>query len=208
MKIPAFLFAALLFLSGCTIVQTIDLNEDQSGTYSVGFDYSGIGSMLDTDSTKFNPLEGVNVDSITDAIKMMDGISHPTIVAEEGNVLISYDFKNLEALNVSINNNGLEGSLTGNQTKPATEHIYFTGKKNTLSYTSTPVSKETQKSLEESGVMSSVITYKMVINLPHAIKKINNSDYKVSPDKKSLTFEVGADKVFSGEAKTDFTIKY
>ncbi len=208
MKLTVIISFLTLLMSGCTIVQTFDINEDQSGTYSSEIHFAGMSAMLNTDSATFNPLEGFNADSMTEAINKMEGISNATLTPYEGSVQLSYNFSNLTALNNSMNNNWVESTIIGNKTKTAVAHTYFTAKPNTITYKAKPISKEDKASVEEAGGMIDIIDFQIVFNFPHPVKKITNPDYTLSSDKKTATFKANAEKIFSGEASPDFTVKY
>lgn len=208
MKLTACITVFALFLSGCTYTQYIDINEDQSGTYSTEIEFSAMTSMLPSDSAEADPLTGFNVDSMVDALNKMEGISNASVTNKEGSVKTSYNFSSMSALNNSINRNRIEGTLSGDKSKVPTNFTYISTKPNSFTYKAQPMSKETKESMEEAGLTLSFIEYEMIIRFPHPVKKINNPAYTLSADKRTVSFKANVEKISSGEVSPDFTAKY
>lgn len=95
------LFTVLLsfFIISCTVQENFDFNEDLSGHYSFQFNY---GALLEFDSIGVaNNEMAKGYLEMEEELKNIEGLSDIIVVSDnvEGNVFISYDFSNLEALN-------------------------------------------------------------------------------------------------------------
>lgn len=116
------IFSSLIH--SCTVQENYTFNKDYSGHYSFQFDYSGL---LDADSTgAANDEMSKGYLEMEGELKNINGLSNIIVVSdsEVGNVLVSYDFANLEALNEANYNK---------ESKRYNKHFVLKGKK--LSFT-------------------------------------------------------------------------
>lgn len=208
MRIFLLFVAALFVFSSCTVNQTMTYHADQSGTMVWSIDYSTMAAMSKNDTVPYDPLAGINVDSMVKSINQTEGISEAKLNKDETHVYLSYQFKDLTALNKALNKMDLMNSMTEVEVKPTKNHTFFTAKSNTLTYTAPSLDKTDKEKLSESLLMSAMLTLDMKINLPGKVSKLSNYNYNISSDRKSISYSVTMDKVLSGEVDTDFTVKF
>jgi hypothetical protein len=202
MKSSSFFFLLILFavaFSSCSINEKFEFNEDMSGHYSFQFDYSELLAYDSSGSANMEMDRGYV--EMEEELKKIDGISNILIITDNsiGNVLVKYDFANIDALNQANFN-----SETNRYNK------FFSINKNKLSFTS-DFSEELEE-FKEPGMndeellenIESFIDYKMTFVFPKKIKVIKLNHFEQMDDK-TLQFSLTKENVLN---PSNFEIKY
>ena len=170
-----------------------------SGHYSFQFDYSELLAYDSSGSANMEMDRGYV--EMEEELKKIDGISNILIITDNsiGNVLVKYDFANIDALNQANFN-----SETNRYNK------FFSINKNKLSFTS-DFSEELEE-FKEPGMndeellenIESFIDYKMTFVFPTKIKVIKLNHFEQMDDK-TLQFSLTKENVLN---PSNFEIKY
>ena len=170
-----------------------------SGHYSFEFDYSELLAYDSSGSANMEMDRGYV--EMEEELKKIDGISNILIITDNsiGNVLVKYDFANIDALNQANFN-----SETNRYNK------FFSINKNKLSFTS-DFSEELEE-FKEPGMndeellenIESFIDYKMTFVFPTKIKVIKLNHFEQMDDK-TLQFSLTKENVLN---PSNFEIKY
>lgn len=202
MKSRSFFIVSLLIgiaLSSCTINEKFEFNHDLSGHYSFEFDYSELLAYDSSGSANMEMDKGYV--EMEEELKKIDGISNILIVTDNsiGNVLVTYDFATIEALNQANFN-----------TETNRYNKFFSINKNKLSFTS-DFSEELEE-FKEPGMddaellenIESFIDYKISFIFPKKIKVIELNHFEQIDDK-TIQFNLSKENVLN---PSNFEIKY
>jgi hypothetical protein len=177
-KIIALLTVAIFAIS-CSISQEYTFKKDYSGSYQLQFDISQlaeIGGEEDVEAETEDLFADMNLDSIADLYKNMEGISNVVVRSENNVLFVNYDFKDLEALNRSLENKNDDESFgMVNSGK-------FTQDKGTFTYAAGDMSAlGDSDSLVE---MLSFLDYNITMHFPNKVASTSNGT--VLEDNKSI----------------------
>jgi hypothetical protein len=122
------LLIILVTLSACKVNQYYKFNLDYSGDYSLEFDLRGLADFTsDEDDATDDLFEGMNLDSLAQVYESIDGITRVEIKKDTNVLRVSYSFRDLDALNKSLLNQGSdEVSLGSKEDKFSVEDGVFT----------------------------------------------------------------------------------
>ncbi len=180
-------FAGFL-LTGCTIEQQYEFEEDFSGKYGLQIDLSSVYALMGDSAESASPLAEVNVDSMIMELNKLEGISGAMISEKEGMLDLTYQFSSMETLNKTMvdqnMNNLINDSASMKQSSPQ-----FSKKGKSIYYHWEGFDKATVDSWEEFKGMEEMIRYKLTMRFPRPIKKIDNKSATLSADNKTLTIE-------------------
>ena len=182
-----FLFAILL--TSCSIEEEFHFNPDFSGNYSFQFDYSALLA-LDTSGTAGEEMSK-GYDEMEDELKKIDGISNIVIKSDDikGNVIVSYDFSSIDAINKANYNT---------ETEHYTKFFILSGKK--LSFVS-DFSKEFEEykdpSMDDEELLDNIenfVDYTMTISFDKSIKVIDLQNF-IQIDDHTLSFTLNEESL-------------
>lgn len=120
-------FSVLLSLfTSCTITQGYEFNEDFSGVSYIEIDASAMMSLMGDGDEVSDPfseaMDSINIDSLIEATNAKPGIQNASMQNENGVFRFSYDFDNLESLNIMTESEDVTeyfgGSGKGRQVPP------------------------------------------------------------------------------------------
>jgi hypothetical protein len=163
------LLLVLVSFHSCIIEEHYHFDKDMSGTYSMSFDLGKFAEKDTTGEMMKGVLEGMEEE--LSQIQGLEGISSIETDYGESTVNLSYQFKDVKALN-RIENLENEGK----------EENYFSLKKNVLTIAlNLDEVKESAKGGKEEEVgemLSSMIQYKVTVSFdePVSVKKMSNFD--------------------------------
>lgn len=102
------ILAVAIVAMSCSIAQEYTFKKDFSGSYQLKFDISQLAEIggEETEEQSDDLFAEMNLDSLADIYRNMEGISNVVVKSEDNVLFVHYDFKNLEALNRSLQSEG------------------------------------------------------------------------------------------------------
>jgi hypothetical protein len=192
-----------LLLASCSIQQQVHFNKDFSGTTTISVQMGNMMNMaksLSKDST-----EGRSFDFEKDVkeLESLTGISNVKFKKDnEGNVMVSYDFADIETLNKTFGRT----SINAPENDPDFKAFEVRGKKLTYhapkSYGMDVAEKEGNMDM-----LKNMLDYKLIFSFDRKIRKVDNKSATISEDKKSLTIEGNMDEMMSKSVDLGMTVK-
>lgn len=212
--------AAMLLTSCLDIVEEITLKSDGSGKYKMSMDMSEMMQMMMTympDSVKdtmdekdmmdslANMSSSQEMDSVVEVLEGIEGISNAENKMEGFVMIISYDFANIESLNLASS----QGSFTAKQgIKPAS----YTWKKGrfgrTYNMAELGEDEETEEAMAMAKMMMQDATFTTVYNLPGKVKKFSNEDAQLENGKRTLRLETSFGEILDDPALMSNEIQF
>lgn len=204
---------ALLIGSSCTIKQSINYNEDLSGKHTLLFDMSEF-----MEEMKALYPEGENalsedsdiqhsLDELSTIFKNQEGISNIKNIdrSSEGIFGFSFDFENTAALNT-----GMATYLENEEAKEKGKNNYYQKKKTlVLNFDKNSLgSLGAELQSEEMQMMLANIEYKLELQFPFPIKKVDNNLYLISEDRRSLIASLNLVDLLDGSETLSTKIKW
>lgn len=196
-KVLLSILFSYIFIS-CTVQENFQFNKDLSGHYSFQFDYSALLE-FDTAGTANDEMDKGYIE-MEDELKNIEGLSNIIVLSnnEEGKVIVSYDFDNLEALNKANYNK---------ESKRYNKLFVYEGKKLTLKV---DFSDELE-SFKEEGMddeemlenIESMIDYTMTFNFENKIKVLSQNNFSQIDDH-TIHFKLSKENTLQ---PSSFTIK-
>jgi hypothetical protein len=204
-------------LVGCFEVrEEITLNRNRSGTYRLVVDISGMSGMMDQlgetlggeDATEEGggPAGGAmepDMAEQADLLNQVEGISNVSAVADGGGIGLSFDFKNLTALNDALD------VLAAQDDSGASSPLEFTrcslarGAGIGLGFDG----EQEEDGMDMLAMMEP--TYTLVFTAPRKIRSVSNeAGATLSVDGKTLTITASLAEVASGALDLTNVIKY
>ncbi len=209
--IRTFLFATLVFTatSCLDILEEITLNKDGSGTYVTAYD---IAKFVDTYASLDSTGQAMkdtkkSLDSTFEVLKnkvaSINGVSAVYLDKSEKNVnKLRLNFTNINVLNEVLNLDK----------KVASDMNLYSQSKGKLTRKDGGVNSSLFGDDEEQNEMMDLflsdIKYRIIYNLPNAVKKMKNEDATLSTDKKTVTLEVSLGDVKEKRKTLSNEIKY
>ncbi|MCD8528879.1 MAG: hypothetical protein LRY27_02665 [Chitinophagales bacterium] len=200
MKTLNLLFVILIagiIASSCTVKQTINYNEDMSGTQTFSIDMSDMMTQLafmqeegEESIFKKEDFEGA-FDDLKDGIEDNKGISNfkSLFNEKEESFGFQFDFKDTKALNQFFKQKTTDENVKQNKNTG-----YILKKKSlSINYEEYNLSELFGEDNEENQEMASMMgmmdmfTFETEINFPFKVKSVNNSHYTLSADKKTVS---------------------
>lgn len=206
------LLIALIYTSSCTIKQTINYNEDMSGDCALTFDYGDfmnqMGDLMgdSTEDTNLDLQEGLG--KLDEEFRDIKGITNIKSIEnlEDHNIGFSFDFTDTKALNKAMS------SYLGDEeeNKKVTKSYIQKRKKLILNFDEQTLSDAFAESAgdESLTMMLDMFEYEIEINLPKAVKSIDNDNYTLSLDRKTIKTKVNLGEYFAGEVPLSAKIKW
>lgn len=190
-------------LSSCTIREKYAFNEDFSGTHITEFDFSENPDMGERMVAKFQE-DTVKRDSMVMAMNAKEGISNASMTAENNVVRIAYDFAELTLVNTALKTDDM-AQMFGRKNAGVEVnegHQKFSLNGNVLSYT--PEERESDNEAPPMGNMK--VKTELIMSFAKPVKKVSNKEYKISKDRKTITFRVDMSELMAGNnGKTTIT---
>jgi hypothetical protein len=201
MKTIFYFLSALLFFSSCSLEQQYSFNEDFSGTYKMVFDLTEIAafSAEDPDSVE-DAFETMNTDSIKTAYQSIEGISNVEVTAKDNVIEVRYDFKDLDALNRSLQNENEAMSAFGGEVNQ--ERFLFKNGVFKYNYPDFSDDEETD-SLSQ---MLTIVQYNVVMNFAKTIESSSNGE--IQENKKSILLSGNLGEVATREKSLDLEVTF
>lgn len=192
------LFIVLVLIHSCTVHEKFHFNSDYSGHYSFEFDYSELAS-FDTSSAMQNEM-GESFYELESELSKIEGLENILILsdAEKGLVMVSYDFKNLEALN-KANYNQENGSYDKLFTLDGKKLLFTTD-------FSDEINEYKESDMTEDEILDnieSLLDYTITFTFDRKIKILQQKNI-VQSDDRTLVFKLTSE---SGKGPSSFLIK-
>jgi phosphoribosyl-AMP cyclohydrolase len=196
-------FILLLSVTSCTIIQEYHFNKDFSGTSKLSIDMASFMQMMaGMDST------GNSTKSMRDSLDLVFSESSKKLeefgiknikldwVDNSDILYMTYDFDN-KAINASnAQNAALSNTIS---TEP---HTYFSRNGKKLIYKGPKSDKESPKEMES---MSEYYKYSLIFTFDRKVKKMDNNNYTLSPDKKKVELSGSMLKILKSDFNSDIT---
>ena len=205
---------AMFIATSCTIDQTISYNDDMSGSNKIVIDMSGamemMGGMMGDDSEAMKGMdmkEGLG--ELEESFKDLEGVSNLKLIDDLKSYRMgfSYDFEDTEALNAAMKDYMDDDDAP--KKKKSKDTYKQKGKKLFLNFDAEDMSGLGESLGDPSMLnMMGMMDYKITINLPQPVKKIDNSIYMLSEDRKTVSANVSLEEMFSGEEGLSTKIKW
>lgn len=212
--------AALLLTSCLDIVEEVTLNKDGSGKYQMSMDMSEMMQMMMTympDSIKETMDEkdmmdslatmsnSQEMDSVVEVLEAIEGISNAENRMEGFVMIISYDFTNIESLNLASS----QGAFTAKQgIKPAS----YTWKKGRFGRTYNTAElggdDETEEAMAMAKMMMQDATFTTVYNFPGKVKKFSNEDAQLENGKRTIRLTTSFGEILDDPALMSNEIQF
>lgn len=203
LSLAAIILLLTVLVTSCKITRTITFEEGFSGHQEFVLDMSIFKSLMEMDSTTEGgrPLmKEEEMAGMTAYLSGIQGISNVNISETPDQVLtISYRFDNITALNKSLENMAEKNILSMGLTETATKSgeikgDFFQVKGKNLTFYDKTVAQVRQdpssKNEEKDEMAGNLLDYSVVMNFPKPVKSANNPKATVSPDKKSVTYQL------------------
>lgn len=205
---------AMIAATSCTIDQTINYNDDMSGTNSIIIDMSGamdmMGGMLGDDSEAMQGMdlkEGLG--DLEESFADIEGVSNLQIIdnMKSYKMGFSYDFRDTKALNDAMQDYLAENGSA--KKKKSKETYKLKGKKLLLNFENLDT-EGLGESLGDPSMMGmlGMMDYNITINLPEQVKSVDNNLYMLSEDRKSLSANVSFEEMIGGKESLSAKIKW
>lgn len=208
-------FLAFICTSCLNIVEEVFLNKDGSGSYSMTVDMDEMMSMMKSMMTEeqmqendmFGAMDSAMQETLS-KLRQIEGLSNVNHKAEGFKYTITYDFRDIEALNQGTANGSMSPGVDLNAASSN-----FVLDKNVFERVNPPIDDimdddEVSENLEMAKMLLSGATYKSVYHFPGKVKKVENEDANLSSDKKTVTLEVGLIDVLEAKALMGNKIKF
>ncbi len=212
--------AALLlvatFMSGCfDIEEKMSLNKDGSGTYQMKIDMTEFGEMMASmgagDNNEFIESMDSTMRVTAEELRGASGISNVMTKSEDFIITLSYDFKNIEAVNeAQTSMNGESPMMGGGSTsafKLDTRKRIFTRMAPDMSDALGEMGGE-EESMEMAKMMLKDATYTMTYKFPGRVKKMTNKDAIIQEDEKTVVLETSFLDLIEERAEVNNEITY
>jgi len=200
----------LMLFTSCTIRQEYVFNDDFSGNHVFELDMSGGqeegpgAGMAQRMIEKFKE-DSMEMDSLVQAMNAMDGISNALVAAENEAITMSYDFEKMELIGTPIDQKNLDKMMGAGMHAKVNDDagIKFEWKGKKLHYTSGN-SGESEEMPPMMEGMDEKIRFETIMTFPKKVKKVNNQDYAISEDRKTIKLSLSMKELADG--KTDEVI--
>lgn len=214
-KILLWAVVAVFVATSCTVEHTIDYDKNMSGTNTLIIDYGevmeqmgglmGDSAGLDKD---LDMTEGLG--NLEESLGQIDGVENMLLIEDTENKRMgfAFDFQDTKALNTAMSN-----YLSGDEAAPSKKSKIPTTYKQKKKALILDMSNQDMGGLTESidpsmASMLSMFDYELSINLPVAIKSVNNPIYTISEDRKSLKAIINFEDLSSGNEDLSAKIKW
>ncbi len=180
-----YLFALLAFsfvLGSCSISQEYFFNKDFSGTYKMEFDLSGI-SDIDEGGADDLEISQQELDSLKMAFENIEGISKVNVETKNSVIYVAYSFKDLNALNKSLENFSQDDLSFGDENKFAFENNVFSYNFSEDNMGETPADSVAQ--------MMSFLAYNVKMTFEKKIKTVSNGELNAEENSVTLEGDLG-----------------
>lgn len=182
----------------CSVQETFHFNKDFSGHYTFEFNYSQLAS-LDTSSDMKSEM-GESFYELENELKKINGISNILILTdnEEGTVMVSYDFENLEALN----------KANYNEENDSYDKLFTLDGKKLLFITdfSDEIQEYKESDMDEDEILDnieSLLDYTITFSFDRKIKVLEQENIEQADDH-TLVFKLTSE---SGKGPSSFLVK-
>jgi hypothetical protein len=194
MKKILLLAGLTVILSSCTVYRTISFKEDRSGSIDNRVDMTGLVAMMGETEGGAGAMGGMGdmaqLETSKKLLEGVPGISNVNVSYDTTGILYtSYDFTNVEALNMAMNSGGNSMSmLGGNAGDQGKSTITFKGKKfymeeidkKTLKNMQTEEKKKEMAQMEMMLASSEINT---TIHFPRDVKKVSYKNASITNGK-------------------------
>jgi len=203
------LIALVAIVASCTVTQEFNFNNDFSGNYKMVFDMSSLMSMAGGEEEAEELLDKEAKDSILLVYNNIDGISNTKVDSKDYVMTISYNFENLDALNIAIEQTSMAGDdeESGNATASmlTNSNIKFSGKGKKLTYS---IPEFSTYDVEDSTLMYlDMIDLKSTFNFKRNVKSVDNTSAIIQENGKSVVIEGNFKEFAEGEKNLSTVFK-
>lgn len=204
-------------LHGCfDIEEEITFQRDGSGLYRITVDMTDLLSLIEnmTGSAEsgsrqefFYKMDST-MQAMAETLRSTPGISEVVRTHEQARYTISYRFEHIEALNAAASANTVPGAAPS-AFSPA---YAWTGKQ--LTRVEAPMSavlnpgESDEATLQMARTIFTDATYRIVYHLPGKVRKITNSQARISSDRTSVTLDLGFVDLLEGAVNVGNTITF
>lgn len=199
MKQAFLILLALFTLASCKLTQQYRFNLDFSGDYKLTFDVSELAAAsTGDDDTLEDFFADMNLDSLAQVYRSVEGIDDVSIEKDSNVLYISYSFRDLDALNRSLQQQeNPELGMGGEREK-------FKYSEGVFSYNIGGLDNTAQSdSLAE---MMNFVEYDINMHFAKKIKEANNGS--ISDDERSVTMEGSFGEVLKKEKSLDLDVRF
>jgi hypothetical protein len=187
---------SVLALASCKLAQQYHFNLDFSGDYELTFDMTELAEFGGDTLEDF--FADMNLDSLADVYRSVDGISNVAVEKDTNVLYISYSFRDLAALNRSLKQQDTpELGMSGSPDKFSYADGVFSYRIGNLNNSSE------SDSLAE---MMDFIHYDIEMRFAKKIKEANNGE--VSEDERSVKMEGTFGEVLKKERSLDLDVRF
>ncbi|MEM7374326.1 MAG: hypothetical protein AAF587_37375 [Bacteroidota bacterium] len=213
-----FLCVALIPLTSCLdIKEKITLKRNGSGTYSIKVDMEEMMSMLQgfmsQDETGelniFDTMDSTLREQVIQ-LRSVPGLTNVSHQSENFTFRISYDFDKVETLNEALSSGGSLGGNMGGllpeniETGPAyhwTRKSFERRQESIQDFFEESDDDEMASMMSMAKMMMAEATYQIVYDMPGRVKKMTNSEAKLSSDKKTVSLDLALLDILEGNAE-------
>jgi hypothetical protein len=189
MKHLLYIFLTSLLAASCTLEQQVHFNSDWSGNSKMIVS-SSLMKEFDLDSTSVQDSTMIKTSQDLDEI---DGVTNVELYDDKnGDMVVSYDFKDLQTLNASMHTSEPAPSVDE-------EYDYFEVNGNTIVCKFPPLRFDSTE-IESFKLMSDMIKYKLTLTFDKKVKKLKaTNSATIGDDKKSVIWEPAILSLINGD---------
>jgi len=201
---------ALFIVSACTIKQTINFNEDMSGNNEVLIDYIGFMEEMEEMESLMGGSSSMDKDmgleDLTVVFKDVEGITNLKNIqnTKDGLFGFSFDFKDTKILDEAMTSFlGEEGS-----SKEKAAKSYVQKKKKLILNFDNQDLGHMKESLVAQSMMIASMDYSLTVNFPFKVTSVDNKNYSLSADRKSMTATISLEDYLNGNKSLSTKVKW
>ncbi|MCB0738563.1 MAG: hypothetical protein KDC92_13685 [Bacteroidetes bacterium] len=197
----------LFATSSCTLKQTYDFNSDFSGKHVVEVDMSAMTGLMEGEN-EMHLLDSMGSDTLIDQLNAEPGISNTFMTEENGLLKIGYDFSGLEAINNTQSGKAMADALNSGMALTESTKPLFVLKGKKLIYNPPAFdNSDFGDEMESFEGMGDMLQYEVVMHFAKPIKKIDNDDWRLSSDNKTISLTSSISELRNGNSGA-FTLKF
>ena len=195
----------VLLVSGCTITQEFNFNNDFSGEMKNEIDFSILTALMGMDSTGTNSLDTLEIVYRETLNKLMNvrGISNQELnwTNDSSKLILSYNFKDIEALNRALAASEILGE--GKEKNGS-----FKLKRKKLTYTTPVFDLDSLKNNENMKTSGDFFNFNLHFTFKDEIKKLSgNKDIDISEDRKNIEASYNLNQLINKEIIREIEFK-
>lgn len=214
-----------LWLSSCTIQQHIQFNKDLSGKVTTTIDMSMLKAMMpkktpgDSSSNPGMPniMDSLEKSPDMNKLKDIEGITNFQFNMDKktNKLTLSYDFKNLDALNKAMAKGGIgstDGLMMGKNSSvgstPPKDFKYFTKKGRYITYRMPKTKMPKDSKMEQNPMMSGdMIKFEFKLSFARKIKKVKTKN-SIFKSNNYIEYKTNIQEMMKQKDPIEIKIKY